>query len=190
MTATALGVGLEGRRVRLERTRPHHVPALHEIAQSPGWPLAGAGLDLEAFVEQLWSASPVQFSVLRKDDDAVIGFVRGDTWDRRSRTIEVVLGIAPDHWHMVWPLEGVVIFCDYLFRGLGMRKVYFELRPSSLAALGSGIRRTCTREWVKRDAVRGPDGTLEDVEVWALTDWDPELVDRGLGRRSRTSPLC
>lgn len=187
MTATALGVGLEGRRVRLERMRPRHVAELYEIAQSPGWPLAGAGLEPEAFVEQLWSVSPVQFSVLRKDDDAVIGFARGSKWDQRSRTIEVVFGLAPGSWHMVWPLEGIVIFCDYLFRGLGMRKIYFELRPSSLDALGSGVRRMCTREWVKRGDVRAPDGTFEDVEVWALTEWDADLVDRGLGRRSSGS---
>lgn len=182
MTRTALGVGLEGRRVRLERVRARHVPDLYEIAQSPGWPLAGFGLEFDAFVEQLWSTSRVQFSILTQDTDEVIGYVRGDRWDQRSRTIEVVLGIAPDFWHLVWPLEGAVIFCDYLFRGLGLRKIYFELRPSSLAALGSWVQRRCTREWVRHGDVRSADGELEDVEVWALSGMDQARVDRLLGR--------
>lgn len=180
----AMGVGLVGRRVRLERLRAPHVQALYEMAQSPGWTLAGAGLEADEFVAQLWSASPVQFSIVRRDTDEVIGLTRGLRWDQRSRTIEVVLGLAPAYWKQVWPLEGAVIFCDYLFRGLGMRKLYFELRPSSMAALGSWLQRECQREWVKRGEVRSADGALEDVETWSLAGQDPDRVDRLLGRSS------
>jgi hypothetical protein len=183
-----MGVGLEGRRVGLERVRGRHVPALYEIAQSPGWPLAGGGLDPGSFAEQLWSAAPLQFSVIKRETDEVIGFVRGVHWDQRSRTIEVVFGVAPAYWQLLWPFEGVVIFCDYLFQGLGMRKLYFELRPSTLAMLGSGIRRWCTREWVSSRQVRSPDGELEDVELWSLTNWEPAIVDRLLGR-ARTAAV-
>src|SRR5690625_2253222 len=116
----AMGVELEGRRVRLERLRMHHTPALFEIAQTPGWPLASRGLDFEAFLQELGNASPIQFAVVRKDDNEVVGLVRGLRWDQRSSTIEVVFGIAPAYWQMLWPIEGVVLYCDYLFRGLGI----------------------------------------------------------------------
>jgi len=154
------------------------------MAQSRDWLLAGRGLDLEAFAMHLWSTSPVQSSVIRRDTDEVIGFVRGDRWDLRSRTIEVVLGVAPSHWKLVWPLEGVVIFCDYLLRGLGMRKLYFELRPASVQALGSWVERRCVREWVKVGEVLSPEGELEDVEVWSLSELNQDRVDRLLGRAS------
>ena len=178
----AMGVGLEGRRVRLERVRIAHVPALFDMAQTPGWPLAGAGLDMDRFVEELWSSSPLQFAVIRQDTDEVIGLVRGQHWDQRSGTIEVVFAIAPSCWRLLWPFEGAVIFCDYLLRGLGMRKLYFELRPSSLEALGSWVRRRCVREWVKPDELRSADGGFEDVEVWSVRDLDYARVDRMLGR--------
>lgn len=184
----ALGVGLVGRRVRLERVRARHVTELFEIAQSPGWPLAGRGLALEAFATQLWSLAPIQFSVIERETGQVIGLVRGQRLDQRSRTIEVVFGLAPDHWRLLWPFEGVVMFCDYLFRGLGMRKLYFELRPSSLAALGSWVQRRCTREWIKSGEIRTADGALEDVEVWSLTGLDEERVDRLLGRVPAEGP--
>lgn len=179
----AMGVELEARRVRLERLRLQHAPALFEIAQTPGWPLAGAGLEYDAFLRQLWDASPLQFAVVRKDDDEVIGFTRGLKWDQRSSTMEVVFGIAPAYWRMLWPMEGVVVFCDYLLRGLGLRKLYFELRPSSRAALGSWLQRRCILEWRKTGEVRSPEGELQDVEVWSLDELNTERVDRMLGRQ-------
>lgn len=174
---------MEGRRVRLERVRAKHVEALHRMAQTPDWPLAGGNLEFGAFVDQLWSTSEVQFSLIRKDTDEVIGFVRGLRWNRRDGTMEVVFGVAPAFWRQLWPYEGVVIFCDYLLRGLGVRKLYFELRTSTLAKLGSGVRRWLTQEAVHVQRLATPDGGWEDVEIWSLTESHP-LVDRMLGRGS------
>jgi hypothetical protein len=178
---TALGVGMEGRRVRLDRVRAVHIDALYRIAQAPDWPLAGGNLEFEAFVDHLWSASPVQFSLIRKDNDEVIGFVRGERWNRRDGTMEVVFGVAPAYWQRLWPYEGVVIFCDYLLKGLGVRKLYFELRTSTLAKLGSGVRRFLTQEVVYPQHLRTSAGEWEDVQVWSLTESHP-VVDRMLGR--------
>jgi RimJ/RimL family protein N-acetyltransferase len=185
MTATsAMGVPLEGRRVRLERLRARHVPDLHRIAQSPGWPLRGGNLDLAAFVDHLWEASPIQFAVLRRDSDEVIGLVRGLRWDLRSETMDVVFGVAPDYWRAGWPFEGLVIFSEYLFQGLGLRKLYLELRSSTLARVKPSVERGLTRESVHRQHLRGPDGRLEDLEVWSISEpLEAALVERILGRR-------
>ena len=178
---TAMGIGMEGRRVRLERVRAKHTEALYGMAQAPGWPLAGAGLGFDEFVDLLWSTSPVQFCIVRKDDDEVVGFVRGQRWNQRDSTIDVVFGVAPEYWQLLWPYEGIVLFCDYLLRGLGVRKLYFELRTSTLAKLGSGVRRWLTRELVHPDLLRSPEGAPEDMEIWSLSASHP-VVDRMLGR--------
>ena len=154
-----MGVAMEGRRVRLERVRVKHADALYRIAQTPDWPLAGGNLEFDAFVEHLWSSSEVQFSLIRKDADQVIGFVRGLRWNRRDGTMDVVFGVAPEFWRQLWPYEGIVIFCDYLLRGLGVRKLYFEMRVSTLAKLGSGVRRWLTRKPCTRDDYRPPAGS-------------------------------
>lgn len=182
---SALGVPLTGRRVRLDRLRLEHVPDLHRMAQSPGWPLAGGNLDDDAFVEHLWDASPLQFTMLRRDTDEVVGLVRGLRWDQRNETIEVVFGVAPEYWRAGWPFEGLVIFGEYLFHGLGMRKLYFELRGATLAKVRPTVERGLVRECVHRNHLAGPDGQLEDVEVWSVSEpMGPEVVDRILGRRS------
>lgn len=179
-----LGVELSGRRIALERLRAQHVSQLHGIAQSPEWPLAGRGLDVQAFGDFLWSSMEICFSMVRRDSGDVIGFVAGTGWDRRSRTIEVTFGIAPSEWNTLWPFEGVLIFCDYLFTGVGLRKLYFSLRESTMAKLGSGVSRWLTKECVYSDHVRTEDGGFEDVQLWSLSEWDPGVVDRIAGRRA------
>ena len=176
-----MGVPLYGRRARLERLRAHHVEDLYRISQAPGWPLAGGNKSFEEFVEHLWSAGSIQFSVIRRDNDEVIGFVRGSRWDQRDGTMDVIFGVAPEYWQRLWPYEGIVIFCDYLLRGLGVRKLYFELRTSTLAKLGSGVRRWLTQEVVHHDHLRTADGGWEDMEIWSLSESHP-VVDRMLGR--------
>lgn len=150
-----LGVPVRGRRVRLEKLAPWHLPALHQAMTREstlgGWPLLGERVPAREFGPYLWSLGRVHFAVVRLDTGEPIGLVQGIDDDMRSGSTGVGLFVDPRLWKAGWPLEGVLLFIDYLFCGLGFRKVSMILPDSVLAQVNPSTVGWTTREYSLRD---------------------------------------
>jgi RimJ/RimL family protein N-acetyltransferase/acyl carrier protein len=197
------GVPMSGDRVQLERLAPHHLATLHRISispeVSPHWPLLGDAVAEEQLWDHLWGQSSLQFAIVRTDTAESVGLVQGVEEDMRSRTIGLGLVVDPALWRAGWPLEGVVLFLDYLFTGLGYRKVYANLPASVLDRVGDGALGVyLTHEATFNQHLKVGDG-YEDVCVLSLcrddwparrpdegpaTTWFPRLADRARGDAS------
>jgi RimJ/RimL family protein N-acetyltransferase len=187
-----LGVRMFGRRVALERLSLRHIPELHAIlssAQLAGrWPMLGNPVPEHELAAYLGSMSRVQFTIVRRESGEPIGLVQVIDEDPRSRTADVALTIDDHLWRAGWPLEAFVLFVDYLFRGLGYRKLYFSMSEEVQRRLGPRagalLRHECT---LTRHLRVGDD--FEDLGIFSLhrSQLDPVLVatitgDRAAGR--------
>lgn len=184
---STMGAPLSGRRVALERLRRQHLPVLYEIATSDGlgggWPLRGRTIDPAAFETYLWQQSSVQFAIVRRDSGAPIGLVQGVSEDLRSGTVDIAVVVAPRLWRAGWPLEGVVLFADYLFSGLGYRKLYFSMPASVRRRVGRAADALLTLECTLSRHVL-VDGDYQDLSVFSLhrDRWDTTLLSQVTGR--------
>jgi RimJ/RimL family protein N-acetyltransferase len=179
-------VGLRGRRIELARVAPSHYAALHEIATSASmahlWPLLGRTVPLDQFGSYLAQMAPVQLTMLRRDNGEPVGLVQGIDEDLRSRRIGLGLVVEPALWSSGWPLEGVVLFLEYLFSGLGFRKVYCHMPTSVLERTGGAMDLYLTEEGVYRQhALVG--GVHEDVHILSIhrDRWDSSMARRITG---------
>lgn len=182
----ALGVPLSGRRVALERLQPHHLPALYEIATASDtaedWPLCGQPVPAADFEAFLWALSRTQFAVVRRDTGQAIGLVQAVGEDLRNRTADLAVVVSPRMWRAGWPLEAAVLFVDYLFNGLGFRKLYLSMTESTLRRLGRPLHTDMTLECTYTRHVRQGDH-YEDLSVFALhrDRWDTAKLRRFTG---------
>lgn len=182
-----MGVPLSGRRVALERLRRQHLPALYEIATADGvndgWPLCGRTMDPVEFETYLWRQSSVQFAMVRQDSGEPIGLVQGVSEDLRSGAVDIAVVVAPRLWRAGWPLEGVVLFADYLFSGLGYRKLYFSMPGSVRRRVGRAVDAILALECTLTRHVL-IDGDYEDLSVFSLhrDRWDTGLFSQVTGR--------
>jgi len=190
MRRTRAGVPITGRRVELATLTGDQMPFLHAIASTSGtaagWPLLGRSVSAGEFSSFLWQMSSLQFSMVRRDNGDPIGLVQGLDDDQRSQTIGVGLIIDPELWRAGWPLEGVVLFLDYLFVGLGYRKAYFTMTTTSLERLGGMLGGILTTECVLRQHVP-VGGGFDDLHTLSLqgADWDSDEARQLTGNAPR-----
>ena len=136
-----LGVPISGRWVRLERLRPDHVPALHGLVNEGKeiveWPLAaGQAMNVSDLGDHLFGLQGLQLVVVQRENERIVGLVQGMALDLRSGTIDLGVVFGSGGWRAGWPVEGVVLFLDYLISGLGVRKVYLEMAEETIGKAG------------------------------------------------------
>jgi RimJ/RimL family protein N-acetyltransferase len=175
--ATLLGVPVVGRRVALERLSPRHAVGLHALLSSAeladGWPLQGNAVPQRQLVPYLGNMSRSQFTVVRRESGEVIGLVQAIAEDRRNGTLDVAVVVAGHLWRVGWPLEAFFLFADYLFRGLGYRKLYFSVPATVRRRLGRRIGEFLKLECVLTEHVFSM-GRYEDLSIFAMDrdQWD------------------
>jgi len=183
---TLAGVPLSGRRVRLERLAPRHISSLHRIASDEAaatmWPLFGRIVSAEEFEGYLWRLSQLQFVVLRRDSGVPVGLLQGVDEDLRNGTIGLALFVDPTLWQAGWPFEGAVLFLEYLFNGLGYRKVYCHMPASVLDRLGGPLDVHLVREGTFNQHLKAGDG-YEDLHISSIhrEAWDSNYARRITG---------
>jgi RimJ/RimL family protein N-acetyltransferase len=169
------------RRVFLEPLGSWHINDLYALVTDERtaafWPLNGKVPDPERFEQYLWAKSGLQYVICRRDSGSVIGLIQAIDRDARNGIVGIGLFLSPDLWRSGWPLEGIVLFLDLLFEGLGCRKVYFEMSASTACSLGGALDTWLAREVTLRDHIRQGDGYVDD-HIYALfrEQWDPTLL--------------
>ena len=191
--ATLLGVRTVGRRVALEGLSFRHMPALHAVVTSPqladGWPLLGNPVAEHELAAYLGELSHIQFAIVRRDSREPIGLIQAIDEDPRSATLDVALVIGEPLWRAGWPLEALLLFVDFLFRGLGYRKLYFSMSATVLRRLGPRIGELLTLECTLTKHVRVGNG-YDDLSIFSLRrdQLDPVLIATITGDRTVTRP--
>lgn len=181
MAADAPSVAMVSRRVALEPLAARHIADLHRLATDDRaaelWPLLGTVPDVERFERDLWRKSDLQYVICRRDTGSVVGLVQALSRDARSRTVGLGLLLAPDHWRSGWPLEGIVLFLDLLFEGLGYRKVYVEMATPTVRLLGAATHTWLTPEVVlRRHTSRGDEQVDHHIFAIFRERWDPSFL--------------
>lgn len=148
-TAAQLNVGpetviLEGEFARLRPVVQNDYGYLYDLGLSAQnnsrWRYRGTTPSPERFVADLWNGVLAQFLVESPEPRRRAGLVVAYNTDLANGT--VFLGVLIDNtFHRkVWPLEGVMLFVDYLFRNWAIRKVYAEAPEFSASHFSSGAK--------------------------------------------------
>lgn len=119
----------------------------------------------EDFVRDLWHSVVVQFIVERIGTGEPLGLLTAYDASPRDRHCYIGVLFRPDVH--VWPIEGVVLFLNYLFEEFAFEKLYASVIEYNLPALASVVGR-----WMACEAVlRGHEwhaGDRWDVHILAL----------------------
>ena len=135
---------LEGEFARLRPLRQNDYGYLYDLSLSAKnnarWRYRGATPSPERFVADLWSGVLAQFVVETPESRKRAGLVVAYNADLANGTVYLGVLIDNIHHRKVWPLEGVLLFVDYLFQNWTFRKVYAETTEFSAAHFSSGAK--------------------------------------------------
>ncbi len=137
------GVILEGTYARLRPLAQNDYAYLYELSLSAEnnarWRYRGATPSPERFVADLWSGVQAQFIIETPEPRKRAGLVVAYNADLADGTVYLGALIDNEHHCKVWPMEGVLLFVDYLFQNWAFRKVYAETTEFSAAHFSSGV---------------------------------------------------
>lgn len=159
-SATQLNVGtqdaiLEGEFTRLRPLRRDDYAYLYDLSLSAKnnarWRYRGATPSPERFVSDLWSGVLAQFIVETPEPRKRAGLLVAYNADLANGTIYLGVLIDNEHHRKVWPIEGIMLFVDYLFQNWTFRKLYAETTEFSAAHFASGAKILFEEEGRLRD---------------------------------------
>lgn len=93
----------------------------------------------EQFAERLWSGVVAQFMIYALRDSMSLGLCAAYGADFRNGHIQIASLLAPEYRDRGWPLEGVVLFIEYLFHAYPVGKIYAEALEINAKTFGHGI---------------------------------------------------
>jgi hypothetical protein len=111
--------------------RESDIGPLHKLATSEEiafrWRLRGSTPPLAQFAELLWAETLVQFVLCEEGaEQRPRGLVQCYRADLRNRHAHLSVLVDPEAQMRGWPLEPVLLFVDYLFKGWPLHKLYVE----------------------------------------------------------------
>jgi RimJ/RimL family protein N-acetyltransferase len=138
----AATITLEGTYARLRPVGQQDYAYLYDLSlaeeNTTRWRYRGVTPSPEGFVVDLWNGVLAQFVMESAVTRERIGLVVAYNADPANG--HVFLGVLLDatHRRKVWPLEGVLLFVDYLFQNWAFRKIYAECPEFNAEQFGSG----------------------------------------------------
>lgn len=175
-----------GRRVILRSVVPEDERWIYETAVSEEdgykWRLRGQVIPYDAFMEQLWADVLCQYVVsARSGDGQPLALLQAYKPDFANGHTRVTLLVRKEYQKAGWPIEGVVLFLNHLFKIWNFRKIYFEGPEFALGAMGSGVGLLFVEEG-RYGKHEFHDGEFHDFVVNALyRETFAELVQERLG---------
>jgi RimJ/RimL family protein N-acetyltransferase len=132
-------IPLQGRRTRLVPPSPALWDRLYLLASTDEvqWPwLTRTPRDFE---ESLWRGVISQFAIAHHRTGEQAGLVRADNAHLLHGYAFVSIYLLPEFQMRGWPMEGLVLFVNFLFRKFGLQNLYAEVTEDYLTQYGSGI---------------------------------------------------
>lgn len=115
------------------------------------WMWRGAPETPQAFHDLIWSDVLVQFAIESLHDAEPVGLVTAYNSNLFHRFCHLRVVVPSQHRESPGPLEGTVVFLNYLFAKFGLRNVYAEVTGMGLGGFQSA-----------EGALFSPVGTFED----------------------------
>jgi RimJ/RimL family protein N-acetyltransferase len=160
-------IPLSGRRVRLRPVVASDYDFLFFLAAdertAPHWRYRGLPPRFEEFVHDLWQGVLVQFVVEHVDTNERLGLVVAYQGNLRDGHCHIGVLFRADI--RVVPVEGLLLFVNFLFQEFGFEKLYAHVIEYNLGALGSVLGR-----WMERE------GVLVGHEFHAGQRWDVHIL--------------
>jgi RimJ/RimL family protein N-acetyltransferase len=160
---------LVGRRVRLRAVSTADYDFLFDLATDDRvamrWRYRSTPPRPDEFVRDLWQGVLAQFLVVHAETGERLGLVTAYNANARDGHCYIAVLFRPDA--SVWPVEGIVLFVNYLFAEFEFVKIYADVIEYNLPQLHSVVGRWMEREGVLRGHERHG-GERWDVHVLAL----------------------
>jgi RimJ/RimL family protein N-acetyltransferase len=163
-------------------------------AAGPRYRYRGATPGPQQFEADLWSGVLAQFAVCRVDDPAPVGLVTAFNASLHDGHAHVAVCTDPTAQGRGWPLEGMGLFIEHLFRCFELRKLYAQVSELNRSRFRPALGDLLVEEarLVDYDYF---DGMYFDSVIYALwrSRWfDPRNRHRRLllARRPTTEPVA
>jgi RimJ/RimL family protein N-acetyltransferase len=162
-------IPLAGRYTRLRPISPRFVDSLYELAVTERIPWQWqAVLRPDAFRESLWQGALAQFAIEERRTGRSVGYLRADNANLFDGYAYVSMILVPEFRMRAWPLEGAVLFGNYLFTKFELQRLYAESEASQLAQYRSAIGPMFEVEGCLKERVL-VNGRREDVYILTYT---------------------
>jgi RimJ/RimL family protein N-acetyltransferase len=172
-----------GRHVTVRPLHPGDYGPLFEIAlftdAGSRWRLHGEAPTQDRFLELLLKDARVTFAIEQNSDGRVLGMVQLWLYDPLSRNGHITAFLHPQVQGRGWPLEGILIFIDYVFNAFNLYKLYFESLEDEYRMYGSMVGPVLRHEGRLREH-KWRFGRLVDLHILALYEEDVTKLTRFL----------
>src|SRR3546814_470031 len=145
------GVAVESALAKLRAIRQDDIEFLYcsqVDVLGPGWRHRGTTPSPAAFEAGLWSGSAVQLLAVEPKSGRTIGWFNAYNYEPMDQVVSVAVARLSERQVGRAFLAGLMLFLDYVFRVLSVRKVYFEIAEYNLGALESFVDNPLRREAV------------------------------------------
>lgn len=173
-------VTLEGRRVRLEPMRPHHVEGLWEAGRFEQiWSCMTISMtkpeDARTFVEQALKneeeGTELPFVIVNQEDGKIIGSTRFLTISRKDRGLEIgFTWLTPSVWKTAINTECKWLLLCHCFETLGCIRVQLKTDSRNLNSQRAIKRIGASYEGVLRNHMVLRDGYIRDSVYFSIVD--------------------
>ncbi len=141
---------LQGRRVSLRPPSAPDYEWLYRVATDPEtamrWRFRGLVPSPELFVDSLWRDVEIQHVVCRRESAETVGLAQLMRVNMRDGTAHLSFALDKAYLRAGWPLEGLLLFVNYCFSTLPLRKIYFESLDLVVADFESAVGRFLQEE--------------------------------------------
>ena len=139
-----------GRRARLDMIEPREYDLIARMESLPPTDILYRNMAMTpspgAFAESLWYGVTAQFAVRPVDGGELVGIVACYNSDFRHGHATIAAHIFEGYQGLGWPIEGVVLFINYLFFGFQYRKLYADVLELNMPTLRGAAGRLLREE--------------------------------------------
>jgi RimJ/RimL family protein N-acetyltransferase len=167
---TVAPLPMVSRHTRLRPPTPPFLDELYELAatdQIP-WIWNTPGETLEAFRQSLWQGVIVQHAIEDLRSGRSVGLLIAYNANIMHRYSYFSIVLLPEYRLRVWPLEGALLFVNYVFRRFNLRNLYAETIGPHFSQFKSGVGKFFEVEGQYRDRVV-INGATHDLYVLTIT---------------------
>lgn len=133
-------IPLDSRHVRLRPPKAVFVEQLYQLAATGmiPWQWRGSGETPEGFRNSFWSGVLAQFAIEDRRSSRSVGLVNVYDANLFHGYAYLSFMLLPDYRRRIWPLDGLILFINYVFTKYNIRNLYAESPEATYNLYGSG----------------------------------------------------
>jgi RimJ/RimL family protein N-acetyltransferase len=134
-------IPMVGRRTRLRSPSQVFLDELYDLAITNAipWQWQTAAETPETFRTSLWQGVLAQLAIAELRSNREVGLMTAYRANLQDGYTYLSMTLLPEFRLRGWPLEGAILFTNYLFVKFNLRKVYAETSDSFISQFKSGV---------------------------------------------------